>query len=92
MHKVSLIVDDDMHTILKQRAKSNRRSLMQEVLYLIEVALGSEHSIDIHTVRNWLLAQGGTRSLRGQSEPTPEQTETAEPLPETPAPPPSHPE
>ncbi len=73
MPKVTLIVDPEMVIVLKRRAKDNRRSLVQEINYLIEVALASELSVDIGFIRNWLLANGGVKSLAEKSDnpPTP---------------------
>lgn len=61
--KVSIYLDLEMDDVLVRRAKFNRRSLTQEISYLIEAALAAESNVDLGFLRNVLMSQGGVSSV-----------------------------
>lgn len=59
----TIYLDPDLKAAITKRANSNRRTVSQEICFLIEVALATELDVDINFMRNVFLSQGGAKSL-----------------------------
>ena len=59
---ITMIPELNQH--IMQRARLNRRSISQEISYLIEVALATEADVNLEFVRSVFLAQGGLAGIR----------------------------
>lgn len=59
--RVTITFGAEIYDLLRERADLNRRSLNQEVLYLVEAALASEIEGNLQIIRMLMRAQGGLR-------------------------------
>lgn len=72
MHRVTVSLETDLSTLLQNRAKYNRRSLSQEIVFLLEAALAAENEGNLSIIRTLMMAQGGIQpEYTGTDEPQP---------------------
>lgn len=68
MHRVTITLEPDLSSLLQSRSKFNRRSLAQEIIFLIEAALAAESEGNLTIIRTLMMAQGGISSIEPPSE------------------------
>jgi|HigsolmetaAR201D_1030396.scaffolds.fasta_scaffold14574_4 hypothetical protein len=59
MHRVTVTLEEDLSLLLQNRAKYNRRSLTQEIVFLLEAALAAESEGNLNLLRTMMFATGG---------------------------------
>jgi hypothetical protein len=81
MERFTVSLDPELFTLLHDRAKYNRRSMSQEIVFLIEAGLaaGSEGNVEI--LRMLMTATGGIKSMSVQGDQSPEHIATGESQP-----------
>ncbi len=80
MDRLTVSLGGDLFSLLRHRAEYNRRSMSQEIVFLIESALASEIEGNITIMRTLMMAQGGIKSLKDPEGQPLEQTATDETL------------
>jgi hypothetical protein len=83
MDRFTVTLEPELFNLLKGRAAYNRRSMSQEIVFLVECALAGEIDSNITIMRTLMMAQGGVTSIEVPEAPTPEHTETDEFLPDS---------
>lgn len=78
MERFTVSLEPELFHLLHDRAKYNRRSMSQEIVFLVECALASEIDSNITIMRTLMMAQGGVKSVPAQSNQSPEHTEMDE--------------
>lgn len=78
MERFTVSLEPELFSLLRDRAAYNRRSMSQEMVFLIECALSAEIESNITIMRTLMMAQGGIKSVSVPTEQTPEHTETDE--------------
>lgn len=59
MKRLPIGLSEDMYAMIKSRAELNRRSMSQEMVFLLEAALAVEYGDNLAILRTLMAAQGG---------------------------------
>lgn len=59
MTRFTLTMEDDLFQLLQNRARFNRRSMSNELVFLLEAALAAEMEGNLDIYRALMYAQGG---------------------------------
>lgn len=81
MDRFTVSLEPELYAMLRDRSAYNRRSMSQEIVFLIECALASEIDSNITIMRTLMMAQGGIKSVPALEDPKPEHTEMDESQP-----------
>lgn len=68
MDRFTLSLEPEFKANLEARAKYNRRSLNQEVVYLLECALAAEIEVNLNMLRTLMIANGGPEPINPTAE------------------------
>ncbi len=86
MKRYTMSMEQGLYDLLVERAELNRRSINNELLFLVESALAAEIDGNQQILRMLMMAQGGPQPTRAPAERMPEHTamggqtgETSEP-------------
>ena len=83
MDRFTVTLEPELFNLLKHRAAYNRRSMSQEIVFLIECSLANEIEGNITIMRTLMMASGGIKSVPAPEEQNPEHTETDESQPDS---------
>lgn len=83
MERFTVSLDPELFSLLHDRAKYNRRSMSQEIVFLIEAALAAGNEGNLEILRMLMMAGGGVKSMTAQENQSPEHTATDESQPST---------
>lgn len=83
MERFTVSLEPELFSLLRDRAAYNRRSMSQEIIFLIECALASEIDGNITIIRTLMMAQGGIKSVPALGEHSLEHTATDESQPDS---------
>lgn len=83
MDRFTVTFEPELFSLLRNRAAYNRRSMSQEIVFLIECALANEIEGNITIMRTLMMAQGGVTSIPAPEEQNPEHTATGESQPDS---------
>lgn len=83
MERFTVSLEPELFSLLHERARYNRRSMSQEIVYLVECSLAAEIDSNISIMRTLMMAQGGIKSVSVPTDQTPEQTATDESQPDS---------
>lgn len=81
MERFTVSLDPELFSLLHDRAKYNRRSMSQEIVFLIEAALAAGNEGNLEILRMLMLASGGVKSMSALEDQTPEHTAKVESQP-----------
>ena len=80
MDRFTVSLEPELFTLLRDRAAYNRRSMSQEMVFLIECALASEIDGNLSILRTLMMAGGGVKSVPALGDQSLEHTATDESL------------
>lgn len=78
MNRFTVTLEPELFLLLRDRSLYNRRSMSQEIIFLIECALASEIDSNITIMRTLMMASGGIKAVPALEDHSPEQTATDE--------------